>query len=733
MKARHSILFSAALLSMGAASAQTAQESTPAGWSEFARVAIERHGEVGAQAVAFLSVHRPERDAELPADLLIENLDLALAARDRFRWARTVPLELFLNDVLPYAVLDETRERWRPALLEHAAPLVAECKTATEAAQALNRGLFDAIGVHYDTGRKAPNQSPFESREQGRATCTGLSILLVDACRAVGIPARAAGVAQWHDDRGNHTWTEIWDGEWHFTGADEYDAAGLDRAWFTGDAAKATADDETHAVWAGSWRATGARFPLSWSPDDSSVNGVDVTARYARTEQLPVERAVRRIRVWDRRGGERLVARARVVGPEDGLFGEDVTRAGRSDLNDAPAFALALGAYTLQLRGEGWSADVPLDATESGSRTLDLYRTELAGLSRLDAEARVAKLWDEARTRLAADCAAELEAKEVRVEESALRFDERVFGEAPERGHSLWISLHGGGGAPTEVNDSQWKNQLRLYEPEEGIYVAPRAPGDTWDLWHRSNVDPLLARLIEAYVSVRGVDPDRVYLLGYSAGGDGVYQLAPRSSDRFAAASAMAGHPNEARTLGLRNLPFAIFVGGKDTAYDRNAVAARWGAELDELQSRDPDGYPHRLTIYPDHGHWMQGEDREALPWMAQQTRRAWPKRVVWVQDDVVHTRSYWLRVEPEDAVVDRLIVAEVQGRTIRIQSERTRALTLLLRDELIDLDEPLVVEVNGARVFRGVVPRREAAIRSSLAERADPRVAATATLDLRW
>ena len=35
------------------------------------------------------------------------------------------------------------------------------------------------------------------------------------------------------------------------------------------------------------------------------------------------------------------------------------------------------------------------------------------------------------------------------------------------------------------------------------------------------------------------VDPNRVYLLGYSAGGDGVYQLAPRMADRFAAASMM--------------------------------------------------------------------------------------------------------------------------------------------------------------------------------------------------
>ena len=106
---------------------------------------------------------------------------------------RDVPNELFLNDVLPYAILDEKRESWRPMLLELTAPIVAESKTASEAVQAINRQLYDKIKVHYNTGRKRPNACATESIEQGRATCTGLTILLVEACRSVGIPARACG------------------------------------------------------------------------------------------------------------------------------------------------------------------------------------------------------------------------------------------------------------------------------------------------------------------------------------------------------------------------------------------------------------------------------------------------------------------------------------------------------------------------------------------------------------
>ena len=53
-----------------------------------------------------------------------------------------------------------------------------------------------------------------------------------------------------------------------------------------------------------------------------------------------------------------------------------------------------------------------------------------------------------------------------------------------------------------------------------------------------------------------------LYVLGYSAGGDGVYQLAPRLADRWAAAGMMAGNPNDASPLNLRNLGFALHVGG---------------------------------------------------------------------------------------------------------------------------------------------------------------------------
>lgn len=328
-----------------------------------------------------------------------------------------------------------------------------------------------------------------------------------------------------------------------------------------------------------------------------------------------------------------------------------------------------------------------------------------------------------------AERSAEMAAREIRRGEFTLRWEEKVFGKAPDGGRSLWISLHGGGGAPAALNDQQWRNQVGLYQPEEGIYVAPRAPTDAWDLWHQAHIDPLFDRLIENYAALRGVDPDRVYLLGYSAGGDGVWQLAPRMADRFAAAAMMAGHPNEASLLGLRNLPFAIFVGAEDAAYRRNEVAAEKTAELARLRAADPEGYLHLSRSYPDTGHWMNGRDREALPWMARFSRNPWPTRLVWFQDDVTHNRFYWLKL-PEGAARPGLkIVAEANGQEITLTGDVPPGTRIRLSDRLVDLDAPVRLSVNGRPLPEIRPVRSRDVLAATLAERLDPASAACAEI----
>ncbi|MBB5709915.1 alpha/beta hydrolase [Sphingomonas xinjiangensis] len=334
---------------------------------------------------------------------------------------------------------------------------------------------------------------------------------------------------------------------------------------------------------------------------------------------------------------------------------------------------------------------------------------------------------------VAARAANAIAAKQVTIGDKTLRWESKLFGNAAPGKRSLWISMHGGGNAEPAVNDQQWRNQIRLYELAEGVYLAPRAPTDTWNLWHEGHIDPLFERLIEAQIVANGVDPNRVYLMGYSAGGDGVWQLAPRMADRFAAAAMMAGHPNDVSLLGLRNLPFAIFMGGADAAYDRNKIAADRTAELDRLHAADPGGYVHMSRIYPGLPHWMNRKDAEGVPWMAGFTRDSWPKRIVWVQDDVAHDRFYWLRIPDAAALkAGETITAWVEGQAITLTGSVPVGTTLRLSDRLVNLDQPLRVIVNGRSAYSGKVRRTARAVEESLRERIDAPAAATATLTLR-
>lgn len=343
-------------------------------------------------------------------------------------------------------------------------------------------------------------------------------------------------------------------------------------------------------------------------------------------------------------------------------------------------------------------------------------------LSRADAETAAKTLWASHVKRVREARAAELKSGVVEIDGKRMPFTYKTFGERPEKGRSLWISMHGGGGAPKAVNDRQWENQKRLYTLEEGIYLVPRAPTDTWNLWHEGHIDAMFARLIEDMIIVEGVDPNRVYIMGYSAGGDGVYQLAPRMADRLAAAAMMAGHPNETQPQGLRNLPFALLMGGDDKAYNRNAIAREWAGKLEKLRESDLGGYTHFVKIFEGKGHWMGGEDKIALPWMAAFRRNPLPDKVVWRQDDVIHDRFYWLGIDRAQALAGQELAVARSGQNFVVQKALdVKEFRLILDDRAVDLDEPVRVMRDGKPLFEGRVDRTLAAIVASFAERPDP------------
>ena len=348
-------------------------------------------------------------------------------------------------------------------------------------------------------------------------------------------------------------------------------------------------------------------------------------------------------------------------------------------------------------------------------------KAQQKGLSRAEAEQCRERIVAEWLSREASLLKHNDEAHCITQGELHLRYDAKVFGEEPADGRSLWISMHGGGNAPTALNDSQWENQKRLYQPDEGIYVAPRAPWDDWDMWFKPPIDSMFDELIRTMVALHHVNPNKVYLLGYSAGGDGVWRMAPRMADRWAAASMMAGHPGDVNLRSLRNLPFMIWCGGDDAAYDRNRVDAERGVEMDSLQQADPQGYVHETHILPGKPHWMDLEDKAALPWMAQHRRNPYPKRVVWVQGDRGHTHFYWLGVPEHETKKGAEVRVSVKGNTVSIDSDDYTSITLYLNDSIVNLDRPVKVKWGKQTVYQGRLPRTEQNMSSTIGHRGDP------------
>ena len=300
-----------------------------------------------------------------------------------------------------------------------------------------------------------------------------------------------------------------------------------------------------------------------------------------------------------------------------------------------------------------------------------------------------------------------------------IKYDLKFFGEKPLNGWELYFSLHGGGGTPDSVNENAWERHKTLYQLKNGILLTPRSPTNTWNMWHQKHIDNFLDRLIKNMIVFHDVNPNKIYLMGYSAGGDGVYQLAPRMADRFAAAAMMAGHPNDASPVNLRNIGFTLHMGGKDSAYDRNKVAIKWKNELRKLNDIDSGGYQHFVKIYENKGHWMGGLDSSAISWLSNFTREPFPSKIIWKQDDVTHKRFYWLKVEKPEQ--NDLIIASIKNQIIDIEKTTVSTFIIQLNDQLIDMDK--VVEVNylGENLFKGIVYRNKKYLEESLKEYGDP------------
>ncbi len=327
---------------------------------------------------------------------------------------------------------------------------------------------------------------------------------------------------------------------------------------------------------------------------------------------------------------------------------------------------------------------------------------------------------------------------------ATMKYTVSKIGEPGENGYPVYIALHGGGGAPKEVNDSQWQHMQIYYRDsvECGIYVAPRGVRDTWNTHFNDESYSLYERLIENLSIYENIDTNRIYLMGYSAGGDGVYQISPRLADRFAAVNMSAGHPNGVNLTNLYNTPISLQCGEDDTSYDRHKETARSAGRLEELSEKYktddfPEGYIHTVFLHVGKGHgvrdndakrsqqsvignpdeWLQGEaavsektNTNAVDFVNQYTRDPLPERIVWdlsvrVSESDTET-FYWLRAPK--SVRDGIVVVNYDKDTNTFNVEKNTAkgdVYIMVNDEMADLFSPITVTFNGKSTSCTVTP----------------------------
>lgn len=206
---------------------------------------------------------------------------LPLAAAE-FPWSTAAPPQLVQESVLPDRVAGEQRCDWRPVLTPIAENVVSDCRNAEEAVLKLAAELPQVTGVHYSTERSKHNMNVLEALEEKKVSCTGQSVLLVCALRAVGIPARMVGVLTWNHVRGNHSWVEAWfEGEWHMI---EYAERDFNTPWVMENIGMLDPQELPQRIQALT-PAGNEPFLPAYAMEQELLPAVNVSARYAALAQ----------------------------------------------------------------------------------------------------------------------------------------------------------------------------------------------------------------------------------------------------------------------------------------------------------------------------------------------------------------------------------------------------------------------------------------------------------------
>jgi predicted esterase len=291
----------------------------------------------------------------------------------------------------------------------------------------------------------------------------------------------------------------------------------------------------------------------------------------------------------------------------------------------------------------------------------------------------------------------------------------------PLRRYPAVVTLHATWSSP--LNQIEW---WAGYPGEDGtrqgqagrhgtIVIAP-----AWSREHQSAYEysarehaAVLATLRAAMKSF-SIDTDRVFLSGHSQGGDAAWDIALAHPDLWAGLVAIVPSADRYVTHywpNGRGLPIYLVGGELDRAcLHRNA------ADLDRYFSK---GFDATYVEYRGRGHEHFSDDiHRIFDWMGRKRRTFFPREIEAVSLRPWDRFFWWLELEgppPRTVVLPEAWPPPTGTRPLSIEGRKGATNALVIRSgaartrvwlspELVDLDQPLTVTIDGKRVHRGPV-----------------------------